>query len=62
MIWTEERLRELAAVNSKLKIPRYFAIKKLVETIVDEECVDAVDDALKIASSINELGDDIYAK
>ena len=37
MQWTQERLRYLAEVNKEKKIPRYFSIKKLVETIVEEE-------------------------
>jgi hypothetical protein len=37
MIWTQERLARLAEVNKERKIPRYFAIKKLVEDIVEEE-------------------------
>jgi len=37
MKWTEERLKKLAEVNKETKIHRYFAIKKLVEEIVEEE-------------------------
>lgn len=37
MKWTAERLQALAEVTALKKIPRYFAIKKLVEKIVEEE-------------------------
>ena len=37
MIWKQERLAYLAEVNKEKKIQRYFSIKKLVETIVEEE-------------------------
>jgi len=36
MKWTEEKLNKLAEINSKKKIPRYFAIKDFVNEIHDE--------------------------
>ena len=43
MKWTQERLAYLAEVNKEKKIPRYFSIKKLVETIVEEHTETAMD-------------------
>jgi len=37
MFWTQELLVRLKEMNNLKKIPRYFAIKKLVEDIVKEE-------------------------
>jgi hypothetical protein len=37
--WDQERLKKLATVSNLTKIPRYFAIKKLVEEILEEEII-----------------------
>jgi len=40
LVWTHERLAYLAEVNKEKKIPRYYSIKKLVETIVEQDLID----------------------
>lgn len=46
--WTEKRLQKLKEVSSMTKIPRYFAIKHLVEETIDEE-IDELREILDIA-------------
>ena len=36
-IWIEENLKKLSEVNNKRKIPRYFAIKKLVDEALEAQ-------------------------
>ena len=47
MIWNEEKLKMLKEVNNLKKVPRYFAIKNMVEEEVEEALNDVVENSLE---------------